>query len=105
VFNVGVFNSGILATDPPSASSHFAYQPAPSEVIARAGRIAEVCHRYGVRLPEAAVQFSFTDPAIRAVVIGADSPGQARQAVSLGHAEVPPELWSELARSGLLPHL
>jgi D-threo-aldose 1-dehydrogenase len=53
VLNAGVFNSGLLATDEPAG--HYEYAPAQPCVVARARRIAAVCHRHGVSLPRAAL--------------------------------------------------
>jgi D-threo-aldose 1-dehydrogenase len=100
VMAAGVFNSGILAT--PSPGAKYNYEAAPSELVERAQRIAEVCARFGVELPAAAIALVDTHPAVEAVVLGASSAEQVKLNVARASVEVPPELWSALVEEGLL---
>ena len=103
VLNVGVFNSGLLAVDRPDASRPYDYGAVPDGVLARAQRIAEVCGRHGVSLPQAALAFAAAHPAVTSVVVGADGPGQvARNAELLARPAPPADLWRELVADGLL---
>lgn len=89
-----VFNSGLLAT--PRPGGRYEYGAVPAELLARAERIADVCERHGVTLPEAALQFPLREPAVRSVVVGAASPVQVRENVRRMQVEIPAALWDEL---------
>jgi D-threo-aldose 1-dehydrogenase len=102
VFNAGVFNSGLLAMKDPDAASHYDYSEVPAEVLQRARAIAAVCERHGVSLPHAAVAYASGHPAIASIVVGADSPEQIVQSARWLAADVPSQLWDELAAGGLL---
>ncbi len=74
----------------------------PPELLARAQRIAEVCERHGVTLPEAALQFPLREPAVHSVVVGAATPEQVRENARRVEAEIPEALWDELAADELV---
>jgi D-threo-aldose 1-dehydrogenase len=103
IVNVAVFNSGLLATPEPSASSPYEYRQAPADKLRRAQELARACREVGVELPTAALQFSARHPAVVSVVVGADTPEQIRQNAERMSAPVPDELWQVLAERGLLP--
>jgi D-threo-aldose 1-dehydrogenase len=100
VMAAGVFNSGILAT--PTPGTTYNYESAPPELVEKARRIAEVCTRFGVDLPTAAIAFVAAHPAVESVVLGASSVAQVGQNVARASAEVPPALWDALVEEGLL---
>jgi D-threo-aldose 1-dehydrogenase len=89
-----VFNSGLLAS--PRPGGRYEYGAVPAEVLERARRIADVCERHGVTLPEAAIQFPLREPAVRSVVVGGASPEQVRENVRRMAVEIPEALWDEL---------
>jgi D-threo-aldose 1-dehydrogenase len=100
VMAAGVFNSGILAT--PSPGTTYNYEEAPRDLVERAQRIADVCARFGVELPAAAIALVADHPAVESVVLGASSVAQVKSNVARASAEVPPELWPALEAEGLL---
>jgi D-threo-aldose 1-dehydrogenase len=100
VLAAGVFNSGILASPAPGAT--YDYAPAPTELLARARRSAEVCARYDVELPRAAIALPAAHPAVRGVVLGASTPAQVDANADRAAAPVPPALWADLIAEGLL---
>jgi D-threo-aldose 1-dehydrogenase len=103
VLNAAVFNSGLLATDRPADGATYDYTPAPVEVLDRARRIADVCTRHGVSLPQAALAFAAAHPAVVAIVVGAAAPEEVRRNAALAAAPPPPNaLWRELVTDGLL---
>ncbi|MBF8186727.1 aldo/keto reductase [Nonomuraea sp. K274] len=102
VLAAGVFNSGILATAEPSGT--FDYRPAPAPLVAKAARIAEVCERHGVSLPQAAMAFPLRHPAIASIVLGARAPEEVTANAALWSRPVPDALWEDLASQGLLSH-
>jgi D-threo-aldose 1-dehydrogenase len=97
----GAFNSGILATGA-KPGAVYNYDPAPPAILERVARIEAVCARHGVAIAEAALRFPLAHPAVVSVIPGAASPAEvARNMVTLGKA-VPPDLWRDLKREGLL---
>ncbi len=100
VLAAGVFNSGLLATPEPAGT--FDYAPAPAALLQRARRVAAICERHGVRLPQAAMAFPLRHPAIAAVVLGARTPEEVRTNIALRQRPVPDALWHDLRAEGLL---
>ncbi|MGN9785737.1 aldo/keto reductase [Nonomuraea sp. ZG12] len=100
VLAAGVFNSGLLATPEPSGT--FDYAPAPPALVERARRVAAICERHGVRLPQAAMAFPLRHPAVAAVVLGARTPEEIRTNFALRRRPVPDVLWRDLRAEGLL---
>jgi D-threo-aldose 1-dehydrogenase len=102
------FNSGLLATEAPSAGSRFDYTAAPDEVIARASAIAAACRRHGITLPEAALRFPLQHPAVRTVLASARTPAEVSQnagrvaAADREGSVAWADLWAELRSSGLI---
>jgi D-threo-aldose 1-dehydrogenase len=102
VIVAGVFNSGLLSTDRPSADAKFNYEAAPTELIERTIRIADVCANFGVTLAEAAMGYVQRHPAVMSVVIGARGKNQVLQNVNRFRASIPDALWVELESKGLI---
>ena len=102
VVAAGVFNSGLLARDRPPADAHFDYAAAPSALIDRATRIADVCESHGATLPQVAAQFALAHPAVATVCLGARSPEQVERNSSLFEKAVPAQVWAELIDTGLM---
>jgi D-threo-aldose 1-dehydrogenase len=96
------FNSGILAERRPSEDSVFGYGRVPSEVLDRAGRIAEICEAHGVTLPQAAMALPLQQPAVASVVLGMRSAAEVRDDLALQGRPVPAALWPDLRDAGLL---
>ena len=97
----GVFNSGILATGP-VAGAKYDYHDASPDVLARVGRIDEVCRAHGVALAHAAVQFPLGHSAVSSVVLGAVTPGEVARNLEAFARPVPAALWRDLVAEGLL---
>jgi D-threo-aldose 1-dehydrogenase len=102
VIAVGVFNSGLLAQPRPPANAKYNYQDAPAELIERANRIADVCERHGVTLPEAAIAFPLAHPAVASVALGMRNGDQVTRNLSLYGTPVPAAVWTDLADAGLI---
>ncbi|NEM91041.1 aldo/keto reductase [Galbitalea soli] len=99
----GVYNSGLLGAPRPRPDAMFDYRPAPPELIARATAIAEVCERFGVTLPDAAVAYPLRHPAVVSVVLGARSAAQVNGNAERYGTVIPDGLWDALRETGLLP--
>lgn len=96
----GVFNAGILATAAPGTV--YDYAAAPAELVEKARRIAEICARHGVELPEAALALPARHPAVVSVVVGAHDAGQVAVNARRAAKVVPAVLWTDLVDAGLL---
>jgi D-threo-aldose 1-dehydrogenase len=104
VVAVGVFNSGLLANDQPTAGMKYDYQDAPEHLIARAQAIANVCAHHGTTLPAAAIAFPFTHPAVVNVTLGMRTPQQVARNIELYRKPVPEALWADLRSRDLMRH-
>lgn len=103
VIAVGVYNSGLLASDRPAPDATYDYLPAPTELLARANRIADVCEAYGVTLPVAALAFAGLHPSVAGVALGMRSGEQVRENLRRAATTVPPALWDALISAELIP--
>ena len=90
----GVFNSGLLID--PDINQTYDYAPAQEAVVERARAMRSACHRHGVALADAAIQFALNHPAVSTVVVGARSATELRTDVDAAHVTIPPMLWDEL---------
>jgi D-threo-aldose 1-dehydrogenase len=68
----------------------------------RARRIAAVCERYGVSLPQAALAFPARHPAVTSVLIDAASAVEIRADAALVRQPVPAQLWRDLEEQELV---
>jgi D-threo-aldose 1-dehydrogenase len=102
VVAAAAFNSGVLAQRRPAAGARYGYDEASPTVLERANRIADVCAAHGVTLPQAAMAFPLTHPAVAGVVVGMRSPDEVRENLAAFVAGVPVQLWSDLRDHGLL---
>lgn len=98
----GVFNSGLLAENRPAPGITYNYEPAPTEVLERVNRIADVCESHGIPLPAAAIQFPLAHPAIATVCVGVRAPEHVDRNLELFDVDIPAALWQDLVSEGLL---
>ncbi len=101
VFLGGVYNSGILATGA-VPGARYQYAEAPADILQRVQQLEAVCARHGVTLPAAALQFPLAHPAVRTLVIGANSVAEFAGALSGLQADIPASLWPELRGADLI---
>ncbi|GAB3000968.1 aldo/keto reductase [Saccharothrix stipae] len=99
VVAAGVFNSGLLAR--PEVGATYDYQAAPPSLVERARRLAAVCARHGVTLPQAAMRFPFRHPAVVSVLLGVRSAAEVRANAASFEAPVPDALWEDLRAEAL----
>ena len=102
VVAVGVFNSGLLSKEQPSAGMKYDYQDAPPRLVRKAAAIAEICEQHGTTLPAAAMAFAFTHPAVVNVTLGMGSPHHVERNAALFAHSVPSRLWADLRAARLL---
>jgi D-threo-aldose 1-dehydrogenase len=101
LFLGGVYNTGILATGA-IPGARYQYTEAPPYIVERVRRLETICARYAVPLQAAALQFPLAHPAVRTLIIGANSVSEFASALSAVKAHVAPGLWEELRREGLI---
>jgi D-threo-aldose 1-dehydrogenase len=101
VFTGGVYNSGILVTGPLEGAS-YNYAPAPPAILERVRRLQAACARHGVPLHAAALQFTRAHPAVRTLVVGANSPAEFQAALAGLDVAIPAALWAALKAEGLV---
>jgi len=98
----GVYNSGLLSSPRVSPDAKYEYEDAPKALVDRANLIASVCEGHGVSLPEAAIAYPLMHPAVVSVVVGSRNAAQVDSNVQRYRAQVPPELWVDLAQARLI---
>lgn len=97
----GVFNSGILATGPkPGAMFH--YDPAPAEVLERAGAIEAICRRHDIPLRAAALQFPLAHPEVAMLLLGPRHPDELADNLAMLSVTIPSSFWRELQAANLV---
>jgi D-threo-aldose 1-dehydrogenase len=91
-----VFNSGLLSRPRPSEGLTYEHAPVPPGLVARANAIADLAERYGVQLPDVAVQFPLRHPAVVSVPIGVRTAEEVAENARRCAVPIPEELWAEL---------
>ncbi len=97
-----VFNSGILATGA-VAGARYNYDTAPAAVMESVRQIEATCAAHDTELASAALQFPLSHPAVASVLLGVGTLNSLRRSVAGFEAEIPRELWQELAQWDLQP--
>jgi D-threo-aldose 1-dehydrogenase len=92
----GVFNSGLLSKNRPSADATYNYAPAPAELIAKVNAIADICESHGVSLPAAAAQFPLGHETVANICLGARNREQVERNAELFDVKIPGALWADL---------
>ncbi|MDE0111567.1 MAG: aldo/keto reductase [Albidovulum sp.] len=97
----GGFNSGILATGAVEGAK-YNYVPAPRHVLEKVSKIENVCERFNVPLPAAAMQFVVAHPAIPSFVAGTRTVQQLNNNLEWFSHPIPSDFWAELKAENLL---
>lgn len=93
----GPYSSGILA-----GGTHFEYQKASPEIIAKVEKIKGIAKRHGISVKAAALQFSLSNPAVASVIPGASKPERiAEDQVALNEV-IPATFWHEMREQKLV---
>ncbi|MBV8216748.1 MAG: aldo/keto reductase, partial [Verrucomicrobia bacterium] len=93
----GPYSSGILA-----GGSHFEYQKASPEIVAKVETLKRIAQRYQVPLKAAALQFALAHPAVAAVIPGASRPERIAEDHAALKAAIPDDFWRELRKQSLV---
>ncbi|WP_327635974.1 aldo/keto reductase [Kribbella sp. NBC_00482] len=94
--NAAPYGGGILAKGP-EAQPKYAYRQASDAVLQAVRGMQEVCSRHDVPLQAAALQFSLRDPRIASTVVGVSDPSRIDETLAFASADIPEDVWSELA--------
>jgi D-threo-aldose 1-dehydrogenase len=97
----GAYNSGILATGPVEGA-FYNYDPAPADILARVGRIQEICQSHNVAMLDAAFQFPLQHPAVVSVIPGGQGIREMTSNLAASKTRIPPALWADLKSAGLM---
>jgi D-threo-aldose 1-dehydrogenase len=103
IVNASIFNSGLLATDTPTADDRYEYGEVPADVLDRVQRITAVCREFDVSLPTAALHYTLRDDTVTSIVVGGARPHHVVQNVERMAEQVPDELWRALSERNLIP--
>lgn len=93
----GPYSSGVLA-----GGTHFEYQKASPEILAKVARINAVAQRHDVSVKAAALQFSLANPAVAAVIPGASRPERIAEDFAALSAAIAPAFWDDLRAEKLI---
>jgi len=93
----GPYSSGVLA-----GGTHFEYQKASPEIVAKVERIKAIAQHHQVPIKAAALQFSLANPASAAVIPGASRPERIAEDHAALRAVIPAEFWRGLRKQGLV---
>lgn len=96
----GVYNSGLLVNPEPGAT--YNYAPAPDYLVAKARQLQQVCAQFDVPLRAAAIQFPLAHPAVATVIVGARTPDEVDDNLSMIQLPIPDELWTRLKELDLI---
>jgi D-threo-aldose 1-dehydrogenase len=84
------------------ADPHLYYRPIDAATRARVDRIAAICHAHGIPTAAAAIQFPLAHPAVTGLLTGPANAEQLNQNLGWLQTQVPPQVWIDLKRDGLL---
>ena len=97
----GVFNSGILAKGIGENVTYW-YEKIPLEIKEKYQKISQVCQKYNVPVPAAALQFSYSNQLISSMILGIDRVEQIEQNYEFLNYPIPKELWSDLIKQNII---
>ena len=97
----GVFNSGILAKGI-GDNVTYNYDKIPNHIREKYIIVSEVCDRYNVPVPAAALQFSYANKLISSMILGMDRLEQIKQNISFFNHLIPEDLWKELIEKKII---
>jgi len=93
----GPYSSGVLA-----GGTHFEYQKASPEIMAKVARIKSIADRHQISIKAAALQFSLANPAVAAVIPGASKPERIAEDKAALNTVIPAAFWEEMREQKLI---
>ena len=101
VIMAGIFNSGILAKGIGENVTYF-YDKIPENVKQKYLKISQICKKYNVPVPAAAIQFCYSNKLISSMILGIDRVDQVNQNLEYLKFPIPSDLWKELLNEKLI---
>ena len=92
----GVFNSGILAKG--TIGSSYFYQSIPKKIKKKYAMIKDLCVKYKVPVPAAAIQFCLRHPAVTSVILGMDETAQIKENIAYSNHPIADDFWEEFRK-------
>ncbi|TPV43442.1 aldo/keto reductase [Bacillus dicomae] len=93
----GPYSSGVLA-----GGTHFEYQKASPEIIAKVNKMKNLADRHGISIKAAALQFALANPAVAAVIPGASKPERIAEDQAALKTVIPATFWEEMREQKLV---
>ncbi|MGE7763098.1 aldo/keto reductase [Peribacillus sp. NPDC097895] len=93
----GPYSSGVLA-----GGTHFEYQKASPEIIAKVNKIKNIADHHGISIKAAGLQFSLANPAVAAVIPGASRPERIEEDQAALNTVIPAAFWQEMREQKLV---
>ncbi|PFK37408.1 D-threo-aldose 1-dehydrogenase [Bacillus cereus] len=93
----GPYSSGVLA-----GGTHFEYQKASPEIIAKVNKMKNLANRHGISIKAAALQFALANPAVAAVIPGASKPERIAEDQAALKTVIPAAFWEEMREQKLV---
>ncbi|AAP28755.1 MULTISPECIES: aldo/keto reductase [Bacillus] len=93
----GPYSSGVLA-----GGTHFEYQKASPEIIAKVNKMKNLADRHGISIKAAALQFALANPAVAAVIPGASKPERIAEDQAALKTVIPAAFWEEMREQKLV---
>jgi len=97
VTNVGIFASGALW-----GSTHYKYEGIPPAIVEKIKKWKELSEKYGLTLPQVALNFAVMPDVVEMVAFGCKKVEQVKTNMDLCGKAVPLDLWKEAKASGLI---
>jgi D-threo-aldose 1-dehydrogenase len=101
VFAAAIYNSGILATGV-GAQARYNHAPARIDILNRVQQIENICQQHEVPLHRAATHFPLGHPAVKAIIVGFQTPAEVQACLDALRQPVPVDLWEHLRRAELI---
>ena len=96
ILNAAPYASGVLAKGS-DVMPRIAYQPATLDALEPVRALEMICAKHNVPIGALALQFSTRDPRITSTAAGVTKPERVQQTIDWATAELPDELWEEIA--------
>ena len=95
IINAAPYASGVLAKGT-ERSRLIAYSEATDQELEPVKELENICHKYNIPLPAAALQFSLNDKRISSTLVGVTKPKRVSDTIELSKFIIPNEAWEEI---------
>ena len=95
IINAAPYASGVLAKGT-ERSRLIAYSEATDQELEPVKDLENICHKYNIPIPAAALQFSLNDKRISSTLVGVTKPKRVSDTIELSKFIIPNEAWEEI---------